>query len=75
MKLPTFNAAESRAYRIANALSELLAFFDINDSGELCFDTGEILAPVSEEIADAYQAAQELLEEEYGEDFPEDYEV
>ncbi len=75
MKLPTFNAAESRAYRTANALAELLAFFDVNEDGELCFDTGEMLAPVSEEIADAYEIARELVDEEYGEDLPEDYEV
>lgn len=75
MKLPTYNAAEGRAYRIANALSELIACFESNEEGELCFDTGEILAPVGAEIESIYDTAVTLLEEEYGEGFTEDYEV
>ena len=75
MKLPTFNAAEGRAYRIANALSELLACFETNEEGDLCFDTGEVLAPVSSEVSAIYDSACGLMEEEYGEGFTEDYEV
>lgn len=75
MKLPTYNAAEGRAYRIANILSELLSCFEVNEDGALCFDTGEILAPVSPDIESVYDSAVTLLEEEYGEGFTEDYEV